>query len=54
VELGRRLGVDVVWFEDSAHLPHEEEPARFREELLRFVSTAGVRSLDTKPVKAAP
>jgi pimeloyl-ACP methyl ester carboxylesterase len=37
-ELGKRLGVDVTWFEESAHLPHEEEPARFRAELLRFLS----------------
>jgi pimeloyl-ACP methyl ester carboxylesterase len=40
-QLAARLGVDVVWFEESAHLPHEEEPARFRQELLRFVSSAG-------------
>jgi len=40
-ELAARLGVDVIWFEESAHQPHEEEPARFRQELLRFVSSAG-------------
>jgi pimeloyl-ACP methyl ester carboxylesterase len=32
--LAGRLGADLVWFEDSAHLPHEEEPERFRAELL--------------------
>jgi pimeloyl-ACP methyl ester carboxylesterase len=48
IDLAAHLGVDVVWFEDSAHLPHEEEPARFRQELLRFVSGAGARSLETK------
>jgi pimeloyl-ACP methyl ester carboxylesterase len=39
-ELAARLGVDVVWFEESAHMPQEEEPVRFRQELLRFVSSA--------------
>lgn len=43
VELAARLGVDVVWFDESAHMPQEEEPIRFRQELLRFVSTAGQR-----------
>jgi pimeloyl-ACP methyl ester carboxylesterase len=38
--LAARLDAEVVWFEESAHLPHEEEPARFRQELLRFVSSA--------------
>jgi hypothetical protein len=33
----------MIWFEESAQLPHEEEPARFRHELLRFVPTAGQR-----------
>jgi len=40
--LAARLGADVIWFEESAHMPHEEQPVRFREELLRFV--AGVDS----------
>jgi pimeloyl-ACP methyl ester carboxylesterase len=40
-ELAARLGVDVIWFEESAHMPHEEEPVRFRQELLHFVSSAG-------------
>jgi pimeloyl-ACP methyl ester carboxylesterase len=35
--LAARLGVGVTWFEESAHMPQEEEPARFRAELLRFV-----------------
>lgn len=35
--LAERLDATVVWFEDSAHMPHEEEPQRFREELLRFI-----------------
>ena len=39
-ELAARLGVEVIWFDESAHLPYEEEPARFRQELLRFVSSA--------------
>jgi pimeloyl-ACP methyl ester carboxylesterase len=46
-QLAARLGVDVIWFEESAHLPHEEEPARFRQELLRFVASAG------QPARAA-
>jgi pimeloyl-ACP methyl ester carboxylesterase len=28
-------GKSLVWFEASAHMPHYEEPARFREALLR-------------------
>ena len=36
--LAERVGADVVWFEDSAHTPHDEEPQRFREELLRFIA----------------
>jgi pimeloyl-ACP methyl ester carboxylesterase len=28
-------GKSLVWFESSAHMPHYEEPARFREALLR-------------------
>ena len=31
------LAAPLVWFEHSAHMPQFEEPARFREELLRFV-----------------
>lgn len=27
-------GKSLVWFEDSAHMPYDEEPARFREALL--------------------
>ena len=30
----------LVWFEDSAHFPFLEEPARFREEMLK-VTAAG-------------
>ncbi len=41
--LAERLGAELVWFEQSAHTPHEEEPLRFREELLRFVSTVSGR-----------
>jgi pimeloyl-ACP methyl ester carboxylesterase len=37
-DLAARLGADLIWFENSAHTPHEEEPLRFREELLRFVA----------------
>ena len=40
-DLAARLGVDVVWFDESAHMPQEEEPVRFRQELLRFVTGAG-------------
>jgi len=40
-ELAARMGVGVTWFEESAHMPQEEEPVRFREELLRFVSSVG-------------
>jgi pimeloyl-ACP methyl ester carboxylesterase len=36
--LAARLGATLVWFEESAHMPHEEEPRRFFEELLRFTS----------------
>ena len=35
-ELAARLKARLVWFEESAHMPYEEEPGRFREELLRF------------------
>ena len=28
-------GKSFVWFEDSAHMPHYEEPEAFREALLR-------------------
>jgi pimeloyl-ACP methyl ester carboxylesterase len=37
-------GKSLVWFEASAHMPHYEEPARFRDALLRalnVVLTAG-------------
>jgi pimeloyl-ACP methyl ester carboxylesterase len=34
-------GKSLVWFEESAHMPHYEEPAHFREALLR--------ALDIKP-----
>lgn len=27
-------GKSLVWFDDSAHMPYDEEPARFREQLL--------------------
>jgi pimeloyl-ACP methyl ester carboxylesterase len=40
VELAARLDAEVIWFDDSAHLPHEEEPVRFHQELLRFVANA--------------
>jgi pimeloyl-ACP methyl ester carboxylesterase len=36
--LARHVGAPLVWFDESAHAPHEEEPLRFREELIRFVS----------------
>ena len=36
--LAGRLRADLVWFDDSAHMPHEEQPEKFREELLRFMS----------------
>ncbi len=39
--LADRLGAELTWFEDSAHTPHDEEPHRFREELLRFVRSVG-------------
>jgi len=39
VSLAERLNARLVWFENSAHTPHHEEPERFREELLRFVSS---------------
>jgi pimeloyl-ACP methyl ester carboxylesterase len=39
VSLARHVGAELRWFEESAHSPHEEEPARFRAELLRFVSS---------------
>jgi pimeloyl-ACP methyl ester carboxylesterase len=39
--LAGRLGARLVWFEDSAHRPYEEESGRFREELLRFVRGVG-------------
>jgi hypothetical protein len=35
------MSADVIWFDESAHMPQEEEPVRFREELLRFVASAG-------------
>lgn len=35
--LADRLSAELTWFEHSAHTPHDEEPDRFREELLRFV-----------------
>lgn len=45
-ELGARLaehlGARLVWFDESAHMPYEEEPARFRDELLRFTSAASL------------
>ena len=39
-ELAARIGVDVIWFDESAHMPQEEEPVRFREALLQFVAGA--------------
>jgi pimeloyl-ACP methyl ester carboxylesterase len=42
-ELGKHIGADVIWFEESAHSPHEEEPVRFRAELDRFLSSVGHR-----------
>jgi pimeloyl-ACP methyl ester carboxylesterase len=38
-------GKSLVWFEASAHMPHYEEPARFREALLR--------ALDVEPYAVA-
>lgn len=46
-ELASRLGVEVIWFDESAHLPYEEEPVRFRQELLRFVASAGQHTPST-------
>jgi pimeloyl-ACP methyl ester carboxylesterase len=43
VELAARMNAELVWFEDSAHTPHEEEPAKFREALLRFTGKRGAR-----------
>jgi pimeloyl-ACP methyl ester carboxylesterase len=37
-------GKSLVWFEASAHMPHYEEPARFREALLRALDVARVPS----------
>jgi len=37
VILAERLSARLVWFEDSAHFPHHEEPGPFQKELLRFV-----------------
>ena len=34
--LAERLGAPLTWFDQSAHMPHEEEPRLFRQELLRF------------------
>jgi len=42
--LADHLSARLVWFEDSAHTPHDEEPGRFREELLGFVGSAGDQS----------
>jgi pimeloyl-ACP methyl ester carboxylesterase len=39
-KLAGHLGAALVWFEDSAHSPQEEEPERFRAELLRFIEGA--------------
>ncbi|MGC4118677.1 MAG: alpha/beta hydrolase [Myxococcales bacterium] len=36
VQLAERLQAPLVWFDQSAHSPHFEEPSRFREVLLRF------------------
>ena len=38
--LAERLGAPLTWFDESAHMPHEEEPRRFREELMRFIGPA--------------
>jgi len=35
-------GKSLVWFEGSAHMPHYEEPARFRSALLRALDVAAV------------
>jgi pimeloyl-ACP methyl ester carboxylesterase len=37
-------GKSLVWFEASAHMPHYEEPARFREALLHALDVAPVPS----------
>jgi pimeloyl-ACP methyl ester carboxylesterase len=37
--LAERLGATITWFDESAHMPHEEEPHLFRAELLRFIRT---------------
>jgi proline iminopeptidase len=51
-ELAARLGVGVIWFDDSAHLPHEEEPTRFRAELLRFIAGAAAGAAPPEPPRA--
>jgi pimeloyl-ACP methyl ester carboxylesterase len=35
VALADKIGANLVWFDQSAHMPHQEEPERFRAELLR-------------------
>jgi proline iminopeptidase len=38
--LAERFGAPLISFERSAHMPHREEPARFRVKLLRFIDAA--------------
>jgi pimeloyl-ACP methyl ester carboxylesterase len=51
--LAQRLGARLTWFDESAHVPHEEEPRRFREELLRFIrpEERAPPSLPTTPAR---
>lgn len=57
--LADAIGAELVWFENSAHMPHQEEPDRFRAALRRFIArsgaAAGSRSRGVAPAaKAAP
>jgi pimeloyl-ACP methyl ester carboxylesterase len=47
--LAARLGTSVIELERSAHMPYDEEPERFRAELLRFIHASGERRVATVP-----
>ena len=51
--LAERLNVPLVEFEHSAHMPHHEEPARFRAMLLRFIDHVEGRERGAVPEVAA-
>ncbi|HEX3769560.1 MAG TPA: alpha/beta hydrolase [Polyangiaceae bacterium] len=53
-KLADKVGASLVWFEESAHCPHQEEPERFREQFLRFaaVRTPGARRRGPFPTTA--